>query len=305
MKKTLQAGQSDAVQPATEHDSLLLRLYRTLARGIGGRGLGLHRFAWLSRLHEQVSKKVIHDGIRLIDIDGQKLYVKADSSHIANSLLTLGVWEKLETDIFLSLIKPHMTVVDVGAHIGYYTLLAAKRVRQVYSFEPDPDTFQLLTQSVQINGYSNVSCFQSAVSDKTGRAKFHVDSEAWANSLCSDNVGSPVAHLEVGTVSLDDLYVSGALGDCVHLIKIDAQGAETLVLDGAEKVLSDCRPIVLLEVEPDRLHNMGSNSADLLRRLEPTHHLQAIEAPELSSVAAIISLAEKTLVINVVALPRD
>src|SRR6185503_6407505 len=183
MKKNLQASQSDTVQPDVEPDSLPLRLYRMLGRGIGGRGLGLHRIGWLSRFHEQVSKKLIHDGIRLIDIDGQKLYVKADSSHIANSLLTLGVWEKLETEIFLSLIKPHMTVLDVGAHIGYYTLLAAKRVKQVYCFEPDPETFQLLSRNVRTNGHTNVGCFQSAVSDKTGRANFHVDSEAWANSL--------------------------------------------------------------------------------------------------------------------------
>jgi len=287
-----------------QHESLALRTYRMLGKGIAGRGLGLHRINWLSRLHETLSKKLIHEGVMVAEVDGQKLYVKADSSHIANSLLTLGGWEKLETEIFLSLLKPDMTVVDVGAHVGYYTLLAAKRVKQVFCFEPDPETFGLLNRSIQVNGYSNVRCFQKAVSDKTGLAHFHIDSEAWANSLCSDNVGNPVNHLEVETISLDELYESGALGDRVDLLKIDAQGAEALVLDGAKKLLSSCRPIVFLELEPDRLRNMGSGPRELLARLESTHRFQAIEAPQLSSIYDIISLAEKDLVINVVAIPH-
>src|SRR6266850_2328445 len=74
-------------------------------------------------------------------------------------VLVMGVWEKRETELFLSLIKPEMTILDVGAHVGYYSLLAAKRVAQVYAFEPDPESFELLTRSVNVNGYTNVKCF--------------------------------------------------------------------------------------------------------------------------------------------------
>jgi FkbM family methyltransferase len=304
MKKMSKMGESELAGHDEKRMSLTLRLFRTITRGVSGRNLGLHRIGWISRLHEAISKKLVPKGIVLTEIDGQKLYVKADASHIANSLLTLGAWEKRETDVFLSLIKPHMTVVDVGAHIGYYTLLAAKRVKQVYSFEPDPETFDLLKRSVNANGHMNVSCFQKAVSDKTGSSSFHVDSEAWANSLCSENVGKPVKLIDVETVRLDDLYSAGTFGQCVHVLKIDAQGAEALVLRGAETLLSQCRPIILLEVEPARLRNMGTDPSQLLNRLVHHYELRAIEARELSSLGAILALADSESVINVVAIPR-
>jgi len=286
--------------------SLLFRLFQVLVRGVGGRGLGLYRIPLVSRAYEAFSSKLIQ-GVALADVDGQKMYVKADASHIANSLITMGVWEKRETELFLSLIKPEMTILDVGAHVGYYSLLAAKRVAQVYAFEPDPESFELLTRSVNVNGYTNVKCFQAAVTNKTGRATFHVDSEAWGNSLCSENVSNPVRQLDVETVCLDELYVSGSLGDRIDLLKIDVQGAEELVLKGAERMLAKCQPIILMEVEPHRLRNMGTDPRHLLRCLERnySYELRAIEdSAQSRSIDDIIEIAERELVVNVVATRR-
>src|ERR1700687_1227511 len=132
--------ESSSATPPKGRRSPLFKLFQLLVRGVAGRGLGLHRIPLVSRAYEALSSKLIQ-GVALADVDGQKMYVKADASHIANSLITMGGWEKRETEVFLSLIKPHMTMLDVGAHVGYYTLLAAKRVAQVYAFEPDPESF--------------------------------------------------------------------------------------------------------------------------------------------------------------------
>ena len=232
------------------------------------------------------------------------MYIKADGSEIANSMITIGAWEKLETNLFLSLLKPDMTVLDVGANVGYYALLAAKRVAQVYAFEPDPDSFDLLTRSVQANGYTNVKCLRAAVTDKGGRSTFYIDSEAWGNSLCSNNVSKPVKTLDVETVCLDQLYAKGSLGERIHLVKIDVQGAEEMVLKGSANVLARCRPTVLMEVEPRRLRNMGTDPYQLLKHLEMDfgYTIRAIESDGQSlPLGDIISLAERMGTINVVA----
>ncbi|MEP6741361.1 MAG: FkbM family methyltransferase [bacterium] len=297
--------ESTSVPHPKSRMSLPFRLFQVLVRSVGGRGLGLHRIPLVSRAYESLSSKLVQ-GVTVAKVDGQKLYVKADASHIANSLITMGVWEKRETEVFLSLIKPHMTILDVGAHVGYYTLLAAKRVAQVYAFEPDPETFGLLSRSVNANGHTNVKCFHAAVTNKMGRANFHVDSEAWGNSLCSENVSNQVRQLEVETLGLDELFASGALGERVDLLKIDVQGAEELVLNGAERILAECQPIILMEVEPHRLRNMGTDPVDLLKCLECKYgyELRAIEDTTQShSVDDIIALAERDLVINVIATP--
>ena len=297
--------ESNSVPHPKNSRSLLFKPFQVLVRALAGRGLGLHRIPLFSRAYESLSSNLIQ-GVTLANVDGQKLYVKADASHISNSLITMGVWEKRETEIFLSLIKPHMTVLDVGAHVGYYTLLAAKRVAQVYAFEPDPESFELMTRSVKVNGYTNVKCFPAAVTNKTGRANFHIDSEAWGNSLSSENVSSPLRQLDVETVCLDELYAAGSLGDRIDLLKIDVQGAEELVLNGAERILTKCRPIILIEVEPQRLRNMGTDPADLLKSLERNYgyELRAIEDSAQSRlIDDIIEIAERESVINVVATP--
>lgn len=286
--------------------SLLLRLFRALARVVGGRGWGLQRIPLLSRVYDALASKVIPQGVTVAKVDGQEMYVKADNSHIAKSLIIMGAWEPEETEVFLSLLQPHMTFLDVGAHVGYYTLLAAKRVAQVYAFEPDPESLALLLRSVQANGHTNVGCFQKAVADKVGRARFHIDSEAWGNSLSPKNVNHPVRLLDVETVSLDHLYASGALGEHIHLVKIDVQGAEEAVLRGAATILATCRPIVLMEVEPKRLRNMGTDPYRLLERLGRDHSydIRAIEGAQPDSVEDIVALAERESIIDVVATPR-
>lgn len=294
----------DDARQKPENLPLVFRLFRRLVRGIAGRGWGLHRIAPLSRIYGVVSSTLIPEGVVLVEIDEQNMYIKADGSEIANSLITIGAWEKLETNLFLSLLKPDMTVVDVGANVGYYALLAAKRVAQVYAFEPDPDSFDLLTRSVQANGYTNVKCLRAAVTDKGGRSTFYIDSEAWGNSLCSNNVSKPVKTLDVETVCLDQLYAKGSLGERIHLVKIDVQGAEEMVLKGSANVLARCRPTVLMEVEPRRLRNMGTDPYQLLKHLETDfgYTIRAIEGDGQSLLLGdIISLAERMGTINVVA----
>ena len=89
-----------------------------------------------------------------------------------------GVNEKYETELFKKMVQDGMVVVDIGANIGYYTLIAAKLVGNkgiVYAFEPEPSNYELLCQNIAINGYTNVVPIEKAVSKTSGKTKLYVN----------------------------------------------------------------------------------------------------------------------------------
>lgn len=159
-------------------------------------------------------------------------------------------------DLFLSrVLKPGMTAVDVGAHHGFYTLLMSKLVGprgRVIAFEPSPREFRRLRFHLKINGSSNVQPNQLAVANFAGNAEFFLVKGTWTsrNSLCapaiheSDRISVPVTTLDSSLRSQQS-----AVPD---LIKLDAEGAELQILEGATEMLSvSRRPLILCELDDE------------------------------------------------------
>ena len=91
--------------------------------------------------------------------------------------MALDRYEPETTGLLQRVIEPGMVVVDVGAHVGYYALLAAKRVGpqgKVYAFEPDPTNYALLLKNIELNGYRNILTTGEAVSDRVGTATLYL-----------------------------------------------------------------------------------------------------------------------------------
>lgn len=199
-----------------------------------------------------------------------------------------------------------MTVLDLGANVGYYTLIAAHLVGprgRVHAFEPDPESYDLLVKSVRLNGHTNVTTVCAAVADRAERGRLYLDSGRWGQSLSERNIAAPVGSVEVETVTLDGLLESGALGPRVDVIKIDVQGAEGLVRKGAGRLLQRDRPKILMELEPDRLRNLGTDPLELLRAfvadgyaIHPIDPRAEFDAP--ITLERIVALAEAAGVIN-------
>lgn len=137
---------------------------------------------------------------------------------------------------------------DVGAHIGYYTLLAATRGKQVFSFEPDPENFQIVQEVVARNNLSNVSAVSAAVSDTNGHLEF-VRSVGLRASGHIAGIGCDGAdsneRVQVPAITLDEFCLSHPIPT---FIKIDVEGAEESVLRGAANLLRNHHPVVLVEV---------------------------------------------------------
>jgi FkbM family methyltransferase len=200
---------------------------------------------------------------------GQKLFVSPEDMGMARAfLLSRGRWEELETRIFSSFLKEGMTIVDVGAHIGYYTLLAARLVGSkghVFAFEPCPDNFRLLERNVKSNGHANVTLVPKAVSNRSGWATLQLDRlSSGGHSLCNFRGGA--RSIAVETVSLDEYFNGKSCS--IDLVKTDAEGADPAVFQGMRRIVQrNPRLVYFTEFFPRAIHGMGFLPENYLREL--------------------------------------
>jgi FkbM family methyltransferase len=181
--------------------------------------------------------------------------------------------EDVTADYIKPLLRPGSTFVDVGANVGYFTLLASTLGARVVAYEPTPSVFARLRENVDLNGFQQAQLVNAAVMDKPGTLSLHLSGEdPEANSLFGDGPQS----VRVPAVSLDeDLAARGI--EHVDLLKIDAEGAEAFVLDGATRLLSSPNPpAILVEVNAFTLRSAGLQPSDILSRLESHgyHHTE-------------------------------
>ena len=154
----------------------------------------------------------------------------------------LGHYEMDKQQQVRELVAPGMKVFDIGANAGFYTLAFARLVGQtghVWAFEPYPENVQNLRRHIVLNGLSNVTVVQAAVSESSGVSGF-APTESNAMGRLSEG-----GNYLVPTVALDDICAALCSG-YPNLIKLDVEGAEGRVLRGAKETLSRGRPIVFL-----------------------------------------------------------
>lgn len=162
----------------------------------------------------------------------------------------LGTYEREQTLAFERLVKPGSVMFDVGAHVGYYTLLSSKLVGaqgKVVAFEAMPRNARFLRHHVSRNHCSNVEVIEGAVSDGPGVVRFARGTGTGTGRIAESG------ELEVRTMSLDD--VAKERGLAPSFIKIDVEGAEERVLDGAARVLKEARPTIFLSTHGAEIHD--------------------------------------------------
>jgi FkbM family methyltransferase len=178
------------------------------------------------------------------------------------------MFEPLETRFCAALTRPGSVVIDIGANIGYYTLLFAKAVGptgKVFAFEPDHDNFHLLNENIRVNGYENVVPVQAAVSDSNECIQLYRND---ANRMDHRTYAPGISWIPVtvDATRLDDYVKLGGLS--VDLIKMDIQGSEPAALKGMAKILNENENVVLItEVWPHAMRRAGHDPAEYLQRL--------------------------------------
>lgn len=203
-------------------------------------------------------------GVIGVNVDDFLFGVPSDEWGLAMYLSTYGHFEPGSEFFFESLLRPGMTVADLGANLGIYTLRALRAGCRVFSYEPTPETFRLLQQNIKANGFAEsgrVFPVQAAVSDHCGSAEFfRKPGICGQNSLYQEadsGEGFPVELL-----TLDSQRE--ALGS-VDVIKLDVEGAEYAALCGMEAVLQENVGVqILMEFAPSHIRRAGHEPSELL-----------------------------------------
>ncbi|MFE9885582.1 FkbM family methyltransferase [Streptomyces scopuliridis] len=188
---------------------------------------------------------------------------------IQRYLYMFGVWEPHMTRWLQSRLRPGDAFIDVGANIGYYSVLASGIVGhegQVVAIEASPDFHRKLLQQVQLNECGNVRAVNAAVSDSHRTLTFVLASSAnmGANSIVPYD-GPAESSFEIEARPLPELLESDEIARA-RVIKIDVEGAEGPVVRGMVPMLDRLRPDaeITVEVTPDRMAQLGDSAEELL-----------------------------------------
>lgn len=199
--------------------------------------------------------------------------------------LLLGTYEPEQSGLFGRHICPGDQVLDIGAAVGYYTLLSAKLVGtsgRVVSFEPDSTNLQFLRRHVEQNGLSQVTILPMALADETGTARFGGGTGTGTGRLCENGVD------EVAVRRLDDVAIEMELRP--RHLKIDVEGAEMAVLRGGERTIKTHRPTIFLSTHEGIVPGIHRQCCELL--IEWGYRLTPITGDSLEEASELLCLAK-------------
>lgn len=221
--------------------------------------------AYISRFETLITKDV---HINVNEFDGE--FQLSPRSHLLHRLLANGEYEPDLVQLFLSHIQKDRDIIDVGANIGFFTVLGAKQLTsgRVLAAEPTSAAYRRLKANIQTNNVSdNVIIFNGLVSDKNGEDSINIvegreEYSSMGKLIHPSIVGQPTKEEKIRTSTLDILVKENSLNPA--LIKVDVEGAEAYVFAGAEETLRTYRPVVISEFSPLLLKQNGSSAETVI-----------------------------------------
>jgi FkbM family methyltransferase len=184
---------------------------------------------------------------------------------VVRDTLRQGSFEAREVEILRSHTSESGVFIDVGANIGYFTLLASRWVGSagwVYAFEPVRQTYMLLRRNIALNNSVNVTTFQVACAAEPGELSIVTGQDSGWAYLSTDGQGGE----QVAVTTVDRFVVEQRL-DRLDVVKIDVEGADFEVIKGACQTIKRFRPVIWLETS--HLSRFGAAPSDVVEYLEP------------------------------------
>ena len=223
------------------------------------------KFSWVP-FKPQIGKlsKIILPKDMIVPILQGRLKGKKWIVGSSNIECALGSYEYEKRILFEKEVSKSNVVYDIGAHVGFYTLLASELVGKggkVIAFEPVFRNLKYLKKHLEINQCDNVIVIEAAVSDKSGISHFNEGRNSSMGHLSEDG------DLTVNTVSIDELVGNGKI-PAPDYIKIDVEGAELRVLKGAKSTLSNYSPKIFLATHRHIVPNVHIDCCDFLTSLD-------------------------------------
>ena len=174
-------------------------------------------------------------------------YPISNNSNVIKALLNGKTWERKLVEVFKKFIKPHHVVLDVGAYIGTHSILFSTLAEKVYAFEPQKLVGECLKKTISENDIQNISLYNIALHSKNGHQEFGTNNDGDASILQYRKKVFNENYF-VRTKLLDNFNFSQ-----VDFIKIDAEGSEFDILEGAEQTINEFRPVIVIEVWNNKL----------------------------------------------------
>ena len=198
-----------------------------------------------------------------VSCDIGSLWLPADDTVMRPWIAHYGTWEPQESGFLRARLRPGMTLLDIGANVGYFSVLGAQAVGPsgtVVAIEPDPTNYALLCANLWEARAGNVEPIRAAASSFSGPLPL---------SLSNDNCGDHRSFIErpgervlaVSGVRVDEVFDADSR---VDLVKIDIQGADHRAVLGMEGLLARCQPLLLVEFWPRGIEELGDRPVDVL-----------------------------------------
>lgn len=227
----------------------------------------------------QYSEFIKDTDIKNVEIDGERVIMetkndgikmlcdKDDKRIIPIEILNFDVYEIDETNMLKELVTENSVVFDIGANIGYYSLILSKWQEncKIYSFEPIPKTYNYLLENIKLNKCNNIYTNNIALSNKEGYEIFYYNKMLSGNS--SMKVLNSKVKLEEFNCKLSrlDTYVEENEIEKIDVIKCDTEGSELLVFEGGIESIKKFKPVVYTEILRKWSKEFDYNCNDIIK----------------------------------------
>jgi len=202
-----------------------------------------------SRRAETLMSHQLNDHVSLVSSKGFSIYVQDDDTAVGQHVKR-DAYEPHVTAVFRDRLRPGMHVLDIGANIGYYTMLSASLVRSsgsVTAIEPNPNSVRLLEASRRANSFDNVAVLQVAAGRELGLLVMHGSYGNVMTSAAPAEANALINSTTVPSFKVDDLIPRDKN---IDFLKIDVEGAEYNALLGASELIKRCHPTIVSEFSP-------------------------------------------------------
>lgn len=232
----------------------------------------------------------------IVEVQGSKMCLDVDEKDVSlrrtfQFYASNKIHEQATTNLFKEVVKKGNVVIDLGANIGYFTLLSARLAGpqgRVYSFEPETKNFKYLSKNIEINGYKQVTPVQRAVSDKNGKTRLYLCNYESGHHTINQHEGIEAYRpdlrdkkefIEIETVTLDS-FLEGKEKK-IDVIKMDVEGAECLALSGMDKILKENKDLkMFVEFFPLLIRKMGSSPREFIRKILEEYCFSVFVVPD-------------------------
>ena len=207
---------------------------------------------------------------RIISILDSKLKTISNDEGISSELIIHKIHEPLTTSLIIKKLTKEMHCIDIGSNIGYYAILESSKIGNngmVWSIEPSPQNFEMLSKNIILNQRKNIKCYNIAIGEKNGTIDFLISKKSnWSKIKNeSDHIGDEDKIIQVDIMTLDSFSEKNEIKK-VDLLRMDVEGYERNIIEGSMNFLEKFKPIMMIEVHKMIIGNNGIN--EFLEKLQ-------------------------------------